>query len=340
MTAKTSKYTLLIGLLWVVCCLGTLGFGDTPWNEVWSGVLQRLNGESQSWNPLLDERLPRLIVILCTGASLAVSGAVMQSLLQNPLASPTVIGLTSGGTLLVVIVFVTGWHFAHPFTIPLAAVTGCFSTLLLVYHLSKRQASGQLTHLILTGIALSTVFIALEGAIMYAFRDRWDLVQTFTEWQAGSTTDRSWFHVHLQLPLTLVGLWGCLMYRNEINLLALGEDEAANLGVEVDTVRWRLFLCVSLLTGGALAAMGIIAFFGLVLPQVLRWLFGSDNRSLIPLCIAFGSPALVCVDLILRVFALHELSIGTVSAIIGGIFFLILLFGFQQRQGPLAFAEA
>ena len=264
----------------------------------------------------------------------------MQSLFQNPLASPMILGLTSGGSLLVVIVFVLGWHLVHPFTIPFAAVLGCLMTLLVVYAVSRQHGSTSMTHFILSGISLSTVLIAMQGAIIYAFRDRWDLVQTFTEWEAGSTADRSWYHVHLQLPLTLVGLWGCYAYRHEINLMALGEDDATYLGVEVATVRWRLFLCVSLLTGGAIAAMGIVAFFGLVLPHVLRRLFGPDNRLLIPLCIAVGSPTLVALDLSLRLFGLHELSIGNVSAILGGVFFLILLFGLQQKQGAFLRGEA
>ncbi len=318
--------------LLLIASIGTLVVGDTPWNEVWSHALERMRGETQAWNPLLDERLPRLIVILCTGASLAVSGAVMQSLFHNPLASPMILGLTSGGSLLVVIVFMLGWHLSHPFAIPMAAFSGCLITLLVVYTLARRDGTVNMTTLILAGIALSTVLIAAQGALMYAFRERWDLIQILTEWEAGSTADRNWNHVHLQLPLTLIGLWGCLHYSDEINILALGEEEATSLGVEVEKVRWRLFLCVSLLTGGAIAAMGIIAFFGLVLPHVIRKLQGPDNRTLIPLCILAGSPTLAALDLILRVFSLHELSIGNVSAILGGIFFLILIFGSRHRQ--------
>lgn len=321
----------LQAIIWLALCAATLYMGETPWHEVWDGAVQRFYGTSNSWNALLDERLPRLIVILCTGASLAVSGAVMQSLFQNPLASPMVLGLASGGSLLVVIVFVMGWHLSHPFTLPIAAVAGSLATLLIVYNLSCRHGISNMTHLILSGIALSTVLIALQGAIMYAFRDHWELVQTFTEWEAGSSTDRNWSHVHLQLPLTLIGLWGCYGYRTEINLLSLGEEEATNLGVEVAKVRWRLFLCVSLLTGGAIAAMGIIAFFGLVLPHVLRHIWGPDNRTLIPLCIAVGGPALICFDIFLRAFSIHELSIGSISALIGGVFFIVLLFRHQRR---------
>jgi iron complex transport system permease protein len=150
-------------------------------------------------------------------------------------------------------------------------------------------------------------------------------MQTLKEWDAGSTMDRSWKHVHLQLPVTLVGLLGCLFYRDEINILALGEEEARNLGVEVSKVRFRLFICIALITGGSIASVGILPFFGLVLPHVIRRLEGPDNRRLIPYCIGIGGVSLVFMDLLLRIFHIHAFTIGNVSAILGGAFFLLLL---------------
>lgn len=319
---------MCVGL--AVCCILTLFLGDTPWTTVWTGFVNRLNGSNHLWNPLLDERLPRLIVLLCTGASLAVAGAVMQALFQNPLASPSVLGISCGGSLLVLLVFIFGWHLQFPYAVPLAAFLGALATLLIIYFLARQSNGTTLHSLILTGIALSTLLIAIQGAIIFALRDQWQLIQTLTEWEAGSTTDRNWKHVHMQLPLTLVGLSGCLLYRKELDILALGEEEAKNLGVEVEKVRWRLFWCVALLTGGTIAAVGIIAFFGLVLPHVVRRLQGSSNRHLIPLCILSGSTALAAMDLTLRILGIHAFSIGNVSAILGGIFFLLLLFRRKQ----------
>lgn len=322
---QTWVYALCAAFLFLFA-LTTLLMGETPWEIVWTGIKQRASGGPWQWNPLLDERLPRLIVILCTGASLAVSGAVMQALFHNPLASPSVLGITSGGSLVVVFVFIFGWHNNYPFLLPMSAVGGCFMTLLVVYSLSQSPGNSSLQTLILSGIAISTVLMATQSAIIYAYRDHWQLIQTLTEWEAGSTADRGWHNVHMQLPLTLIGLTGCWAYRNEMNILALGEEEAKNLGVEVDTVRWRLFLCIALLTGGAIAAVGIIAYFGLVLPNLIRRTQGPDNRSLIPLCIIIGSTLLLALDLFLRFFSIHTFSIGNISAIIGGGFFLTLLF--------------
>lgn len=328
-----SLYYWLAGCL-IFLVLGsflTLMSGETPWKSVWEGFLLRLQGKSEQWNPLLDERIPRLIVLLCTGASLAVSGAIMQSIFHNPLASPSVLGISSGGCLSVIIIFILNLRFSHPYALPLAAFIGCFVTLCLVYSLSRWQEGKQLTNLILTGIAMSTLLIAIQGLLLYALRDHWQLIQMITEWEAGSTIDRSWQHVHMQLPLTLVGLWGCWMYREELNILALGEEEAKNLGVNVQRVRWRLFLCISLLTGGALAAVGMIAFFGLVLPHIVRRLQGPDHVLLLPLCLVAGATILTLLDFCLRFFELHDVSIGNLSAIIGGFFFLFLLFRPQKH---------
>jgi iron complex transport system permease protein len=318
-------------ILLVFASLFIFGYGETPWNTILEGLQQRLTGNSEKWNPLLDERIPRLIVLICTGASLAVSGAVMQSMFHNPLASPSVLGITSGGCLSVILVFIMNLRYFYPYALPLAAFLGCFATLCFVYALSRWQQGRHLSNLILTGIAVSTLLIAIQGLLLYALRDRWQLIQTITEWEAGSTIDRNWQHVHMQLPLTLVGLLGCWFYREELNLLALGEEEAKNLGVEVRQVQWRLFLCISLLTGGAIAAVGMIAFFGLVLPHIIRQLQGPNHVTLIPSCLVGGSAILATLDCFLRYFSLHHISIGNLSAIIGGIFFLCLLFKPQRN---------
>lgn len=330
-TSSTLFLYASLSIALILCCILTATIGETPWSLVWESSLNRIYGLSTKWNPLLDERLPRLIVLLCTGASLAVSGAVMQALFHNPLASPSILGISSGGSLFVIIVFALEWHVHSPYVIPLAAFCGCLLALMLVYTLSRNHDGVSLTSLILTGIALSTLLYAIQGAAIYALRDRWPLIQTLTEWESGTTADRSWRHVHMQFPLTLVGLAVCWFYRCEIDILALGEEEARNLGVDVIKVRWRLFLSVAILTGGSLAAVGVIAFFGLVLPHLIRLLQGPNNHSLIPLCIIAGGISLTSLDLILRILQIHALSIGNISAILGGLFFLLLLFRSRKQ---------
>lgn len=311
-------------LLVTGCCI--LGSGEVPWESVRKGVLLRMQGLSVSWNPLLDERFPRLIVLFCTGASLAVSGAVVQSLFYNPLAAPSILGISSGGCLAVILLFVFDIGATRHYSVPLAAFCGSFAVLCLVYALSRSTEERSMKNLILTGIAVSTLLTAVQGLILYAIRDNWQLIRMISEWEAGSFTDRHFAHVHMQLPLTIVGLAGCLVYRKELNLLALGDEEALALGVDVGRVRWHLFFCVALLTGGALAAAGPIAFFGLIVPHVVRRLVGCNHLFLIPLCIVGGAVILAAVEILLKALHWEDVSIGGFSAVIGGAFFLYLLF--------------
>lgn len=320
-------------LLLFFSALMTLGWGEVSFSKVWEGAWARWQNLSNQWNPLIDERIPRLIVLLCTGASLATAGTVTQALFQNPLASPSILAIPSGGSLLVVLIFILELHQDFPYAIPIAAFIGCLGALLLVYALSRRNGFIEINNMVLIGIAVSTLVITIQSTLIYAFRDRWHMIQTVTEWEAGSTSDRNWSHVHMQLPLTLFGLLGCWLYSQEINMMAFGDEEARNLGVEVSKVRWRLFLCVSLLTSGAVAAVGGIAFFGLILPHLIRRIAGPDNRRLIPLSMVAGSAVLTAIDVSLHYFELHTFSIGNISSIIGGLFFLCLVFG--NKKSPL-----
>jgi iron complex transport system permease protein len=317
--------------LWLTACIGLitsyllLSTGPLPWSVVVSEAGQRLTGATTSWNALLDERIPRLIILLCTGASLAAAGAIMQSLLQNPLAAPSILGVNAGSDLAVILTLITGWHHVYRWSIPIAAIAGALSVLLLLFTLVSTKRHHPLSDLLLMGIALSTLLLAIQSALLYAFRDHWQLIQTITEWGAGSTYDRNWQQVHMQLPLTIVGIALCWYYRHEANILALGESEALSLGVDVAKVRWRLILSVCLLTGGATAAIGNVPFFGLLVPHVLRYCYGTNHRLLLPLCFGIGAVTLTLFDTLLRITDIHFLTIGNLSALCGALFFILLL---------------
>lgn len=319
MTIKQAAALLLFSFFTV------LAIGEIPLPDLIAHAKERLFGSETGWNALLDERLPRALLLITTGASLAVSGAVMQSLFHNPLASPGTLGITSGGSLFVILSFATGVHSLSLFALPLAAIAGCLATLLLVWRLASRNGETVIYHLLLTGIATTTLFVAFQGAVTYLLRDDWTLVQTITEWQAGSTFNRSWRDLHIQLPLAIVGFAIIFSYLRELDILALGDEEAKNLGVDIRPVRFRLFLAVALLSGGALAAVGVVAFFGLLLPHMVRMLTGSTHRKVIPLSLLLGGSFLALLDALLRFFHLHFLTIGTLSALLGGLFFFFLL---------------
>lgn len=319
---KSQRLALLLFL--IIAC-GTLCSGTIPLANLLHNLKEHFSLWGRPWNPLLDERLPRLIVLLLSGASVAVAGAVSQALFQNPLATPGILGIQLGGSLAALLVLIWGFHLPYPFSLPLAAFIGCFGTLLLLYRISKQYGGMQLHLLILTGLSLSTLLVAIQGALLYSLRNEWQLLQTIAEWEAGSSADRSWLHVALLLPPTILGLACCWGSRKELNLLSLGEEEARNLGVEVEKLRWKLFLSVALLSAGALSALGTVAFLGLLLPHLIRKVSGPNHQTLIPLCAVWGGLTLSGLDLLLRTFELHWLSVGNISAVLGALFFFFLL---------------
>lgn len=321
-------------ILWltlIAVAIGTCITGDIPLSVIIEQTIERMQGTSTKWNALLDERIPRLLIILFCGAALATAGAVMQSLFQSPLASPSVLGVSAGGSLFVILVLSFQWHLAFPELWPIAAVLGCLLTLLMVYYLAIEHGKMQVPLLVLAGVAISTLFLTFQSVLLYILRDHWQLVMTIREWEVGSTLNRTWKQFHLMAPLVLIGLWGCWRYRRELDLMSLGDEEAENMGVDVRKVRWRLFLCIALLTGGVIASLGIIAFFGLVLPNLLRLIHGSRNSVLIPSCILIGGITLAGMDLFLRLLDIQWMTIGNVSAVIGGLFFIGLLFKNRYR---------
>lgn len=328
------KKTLWI-LVFFLCAISIvlLTYGEAPFVSTLLEIPFSFHPSLNTWNPILHERIPRLIILISSGASLAVAGAVMQSVLCNPLASPSVLGMSTGGAFFVLIVFLLGLQNIF-FLIPIGAVLGSISALFLVFFIA-RYSGNKTTMLILIGISISLVLASIQGCILYAIRENWHLVQIITEWSAGTTYDRTWTHVHMQLPLAIVGLTGVFYYINAMNLLATGEDTAKALGIDVEKVRFLLFLFVAFLTGGVTAAVGIVPFFGLVIPHIIRRISGPNHQKLIPLSALTGSCVFCCLDFILRYFKMYFLSIGNLSAILGGIFFLILLFS-QRKKTSLA----
>lgn len=325
---KRYSFELVTAIFFGLACF-SLTLGETPWNEVWKDAFHIISSNLSTWNPLLDERLPRLIILSCTGAALPVAGLVMQAVFCNPLAAPSVLGISAGSHFAVTLILILGLHHLSTSMIPLAAIGGAFTTLLFV-HLIKRH---QTTHsLILAGMAISTLLLAIQDFFLYAVRDNWILIQTLSEWQMGNTAHMTWQDVQMQLPATLLGLWGCWHYRREIDLFSLGEEQAMALGVHIPTVRWRLFIYTALLTGSATAVLGIVPFLGLIMPHLLRQFRICLAKSLIPLCIVSGASLLIAIDSLLRLTKFNHATLGNTTALLGGLFFLCLLIERPQKK--------
>ncbi|WP_333005040.1 vitamin B12 ABC transporter permease BtuC [Vibrio coralliilyticus] len=267
-------------------------------------------------------RLPRLLAAIAIGASLAVSGAVLQVLLGNVLAEPGVLGISGGASVMMVIVLFFLPALATPIGFMIAAVIGALVFTLLLVSMAKIMRLTT-TRLLLVGVALGI----LTGAIVtWAFYFSDDLsLRQLMYWLMGSIGGASWYHHVLTLALVPVLVWLCMKGKT-LDKLMMGELHAKQLGVDVEAVRWKLILAVSILVGGAVALGGVIGFIGLIVPHLLRLALGSENRYLLPISALSGAMLLVFADIIARV-ALEsaELPLGVVTTTIGAPVFIWML---------------
>jgi vitamin B12 transport system permease protein len=267
-------------------------------------------------------RLPRLLAAIAIGASLAVSGAVLQVLLGNVLAEPGVLGISGGASVMMVIVLFFLPALATPIGFMIAAVIGALVFTLLLVSMVKIMRLTT-TRLLLVGVALGI----LTGAIVtWAFYFSDDLsLRQLMYWLMGSIGGASWYHHVLTLALVPVLVWLCMKGKT-LDKLMMGELHAKQLGVDVEVVRWKLILAVSILVGGAVALGGVIGFIGLIVPHLLRLALGSENRYLLPISALSGAMLLVFADIIARV-ALEsaELPLGVVTTTIGAPVFIWML---------------
>ena len=269
-------------------------------------------------------RLPRVLVAGLVGAALSTSGAAMQGLFKNPLASPGLAGVSSGASLGAVVAMFLGWHFLHIWLVPAAAFAGALFAAAIVYLLATRGGRTDMATLLLAGIAVSAFFSAVI-AILYHFVED-GLLRQIVYWLMGNLTGRRWDHVAAVVPFVTVGSVALWYFAGDLNALMAGEDEARSMGVPVERSKAGVLALVSLTTGAAISVSGMIGFVGLITPHIVRLLVGPDHRRLLPASALAGASFLILSDLIARtIFSPVELRTGIVTAIFGVPFFLYLL---------------
>lgn len=272
-------------------------------------------------------RLPRVLLAFIVGGCLATSGSVVQSVLKNELASPHTLGVSSGASLGAGLVIVSGMYvpFLGNFTLPLVGFIFSLITVFLVMVFSaKIDKTMSNNTIILSGMVFSLFVNALLTTISAFFSD--DL-KRITLWQMGSFAMKGWSYVGLILPFFIIGMLGVLRYTKEMDILTFGEEQAKLVGVETEKVKTKLFVYCSILTGGAVALSGTIGFVDLIAPHVVRKVFGSNHKYVIPMSFIFGGCLMVVTDLIARtIFSPMELPVGAVTAIIGAPFFAYIYF--------------
>jgi len=278
-----------------------------------------------------EGRLPRFLVALLVGFSLASAGAVMQGVFKNPMASPGVIGISSGAALGAVLALYLGLSTHSLFVLPLFAILFSLATLAAVFVIATSRGNTSVTTLLLAGIALNLIFGALSSFVITLSTREFDAGRVIVTWLMGDLNNRTWEHVYIATGTTLMGMVGILYLVKDLNLLMLGEETALNLGVNVPRARNLLLLCAAVQTGGAIAVAGVIGFVGLLAPHMMRSLVGPDNRKLVPLAGLLGAVFVVYADLLVRLLVQVDLRVGVLTSLMGGPFFLYLIIRYRKR---------
>lgn len=318
----TLSLWILTALLTTMTIVAT-GFGalHLPVSLLWNGSDDALR---QIW---LTIRLPRVLLALVIGGSLALAGCVMQGLFRNPLADPGLLGISSGAALAVALWVVI------PLSLPalvmlyapmIAAFFGALSATFVIFLLSQ-QRNSSLSKLLLVGIAINALCGAAVGVLSWLSNDA--QLRQLSLWGMGSLGQAQWSTLlaatSLMMP-TLLVIW---RLASALNLLQLGEEEAHYLGVEVAVVQRILLLCSALLVAAAVAVSGVIGFVGLVVPHLMRMWIGADHRAVIPGSVLAGAALLLIADTVARTLvAPAEMPVGLLTSLLGAPWFLWLIF--------------
>jgi iron complex transport system permease protein len=324
-------------LAWVAAALLALAIGSVaiPPARVASLLIQHWSGKEAAEDPLaiilFSIRLPRIFLSSLVGAALALAGAVFQSLLRNPLADPFVLGVSSGasmGTILYSMFLswgsmqiVSGFSFGRP----LAAFAGAALVIVAVYFASGRSAGSRESspRLLLAGVVLAS-FISSINVILLTSTSQADLRGIFY-WLIGDLSRPVDASIYIVCLLVFGGFIPLYLHSRSLNLIALGEEDALALGVEVARVKASAYLIASLITGAVVSVSGPIAYIGLICPHLARMMFGRDNRILFPAVFLFGAIFTLLADTAARtLLAPAELPVGVITALIGAPMFIFL----------------
>ncbi len=336
---KRKKHMKLIAaVLILIVMLFILALFDLAWapkylslGDVWDVLMGR-----GTWaNSIIvnDINAPRIVIGILVGASLAIAGAVMQALFKNPMASPYILGLSSGASLGAVI----GMLFVIPFiptdvSVPVLAFVFCMGTMFLVYSIGRVGGHAPTETLLLAGIAVGAFLQAIVSFLTFISGDQ---LEGIVFWTMGSLSSVSWSSIGFVFPLMFVGITIMIMFSRDLNAMMLGDAHAMDLGVDVKKVRIILLIATSLVTASAVAFCGVIGFVGLVIPHIIRIILGPDNRLLLPMSILAGSTFMILCDLIAHVVAplYGIIPIGVVTALIGAPYFIYLLTKRKREVG-------
>lgn len=327
MTLEDKNKQINKGLvLTVFICLSVLSFFISLANGAvkisFKEIIDTLFTEEfkENYQIIWNVRLPRTIVASLVGTCLALSGAILQGIMRNPLAGPNIIGVSSGAglmTLIVLILFPDLYYLA-----PMGSFAGALIATLFIYLLAWKEGAAP-TRLILAGVAVSSLLGAGNNIIMTFYPDK---VSGVIGFMVGGLSAVNWKHVTMIWPYALLGIILVMIVPNRLNILMLGDEVATGLGLNVERTRFLFIIISSLLAGAAVSVAGLLGFVGLIVPHITRLFIGSDYKYLLPATVFTGSATVLLCDTLARVmFAPVEIPVGIIMAALGAPFFLYLL---------------
>lgn len=331
---------LAAALLLSIIVAVTIGAVDLTVTDVYKVIFNQLFGAGDSevygkgvlYDVVWIIRLPRLLLAAAIGGGLAICGVIMQAVVKNPLAEPYVLGISSGASLGATLAVMLGIGITLGKNyVGVMAFIGAFAISLAVVALANIGGRANSVKLLLAGMALSSICSAFSNFIVYLANDK-DGMQTVTYWMMGSLGGASWSKVRFMLPISIAGaLFFWTQYRT-LNLMLLGDEASITLGTDLHHWRHIYLLVSSLIIGFAVYSAGTIGFVGLVIPHVIRLLFGTDHKKMIPLCALSGAIFLIWADVLCRVLIKGtELPIGILTSMVGAPCFIYLMI--RKRYG-------
>ncbi|QIW10979.1 iron ABC transporter permease [Francisella sp. LA112445] len=323
---------ILIALLIVVCFLsiklGALSFSLDSIFDKNNALVEQV---------VLQLRLPRLVASAVVGAGLAVSGVMMQGLFRNPLADPALLGMTSGASLFAIIFLlvtenVIQTSFVATWGMGISAFVGSLVITLMTYLLSVTKGRSNLGILVLAGVAINALCGALIGVMTYLSDD--GILRNITFWSMGSFANISWGQVVFLLASVFVAILFMRNISKYLNAMISGEEYARMLGINIQQYKFKSIVIIALLVGASTAVAGPIAFIGLVVPHIMRFLIGNEHKYLMFFSAIFGALLLTVADVLSRmILSPAELPIGLMTALIGAPYFVYLLFSKKVQNG-------
>jgi iron complex transport system permease protein len=275
---------------------------------------------------VIDVRLPRILTAVLVGAGLAMSGVVYQGILLNPLADPYTLGISSGAAFGASLALLANMTMFSSFSTPFFAFCGAVLTLFTVMRLSTFNGQISAQTLILSGVIVGAILSAGISFLKYLADEQ---VAIIIFWLMGSFAASTWQGAAMVAGTLFFGGAVCLFYGRDLNIMSLGRRSSDTLGVETGRVRVILLVTASLVTAVCVAVAGIIGFIGLIVPHLMRYLVGPDNRKLLPVSALAGAVLLLVADTFTRAILPVEVPIGVLTALIGGPFFCVI---FRQKQ--------